>query len=294
MPAWRLRMKSGLPTVDHHAARSFAANEGWAGAGWGLTDDDGIVDGATDFAAYLRLALPQFSNPASLTKAGTIISQHMAVGDFVFMYDTAKGEYWCGIITGPFVYRHGGDFDRFDLHLLRPCRWKRMGTADAVLGALRRAFAGPFGVVSRIVTKETEIIHAAKIALGLEQADRTLSFFDAASPDDLEDVAALYLQGQGWSVYPSTAKQSMANYEFILTSSDGRRAAIQVKSGFDSWIAPLIPNDIDVFFVLMRDPKARIDGTDTRIVRLNNDAIEQFAESNWAMLPKRLQALWPR
>lgn len=234
MNVWRLRMKSGMDGVNHAAARQFAIENGFVGAGWGLNNSDefgSIADGSHDLETYLTRARRVHRDRESLDAAANCIGNVMAEGDYCWMYDTASGEYWCSVVTGPFVYRQGGYFDEFDLHILRPCRWKKVGAADSVPGVIRRAFAGPFGTVTRLTKGVEAAARASEIALGIS-SKTFLRFFDAASPDDLEDVVAAYLQQDGWLVLPSTSKSSMASYEYVLVQSDtGARAAVQVKSG---------------------------------------------------------------
>lgn len=218
----------------------------------------------------------------------------MKVGDYCWMYVTHTGEYWCCRIDGKFEYRTGGSFDAHDLHLTRRCTWVKAGPADAVPGVVRRAFAGPFGTVSAIVTHAGAAIDAAEILLGLRQPTLNGDLFAAAGPEDLEDLVALYLQEQGWRTFPSTAKVSMASYEFVLVHHEtGHHAGVQVKSGGIGFLNQDVAQDSDVFFVFMANPTAVVAGTDPRIKRIGRHEIEAFARRYWALLPRRLQARWP-
>jgi hypothetical protein len=65
--------------------------------------------------------------------------------------------------------------------------------------------------------------------------------FALLSPLDHEDLAALYLQTEGYVLVPSTVKSSTAAYEWVMFhQKTGERAVLQVKSG-NAWIdvAPL-------------------------------------------------------
>lgn len=127
----------------------------------------------------------------------------------------------------------------------------------------------------------------------LARRARTGGFFDVASPDDLEDVVALYLQDKGYRIFPSTSKTSMANYEYILAAPSGGRAAVQVKSGNVAWLDAAIPDGIEEYFVFMAHPTATIMSSDPRIRRIAPSELEQFARASWIHLPRRLQRLWP-
>ena len=287
-------MKSGKPGVNHAEARRFAITQGVVGAGWCLYGANEITDGCPSLNTYLDAATIVYPDDNSLSDAARRIGGEIAVNDFGWMYDTATGDYWCCQISGEFVYREGGEFSLYDLHILRPCRWAKVGPADAVPGAIRRAFAGPFGTVSRLVTAEVAIIEAAELALGLRIATSSQSLFDVASPDDLEDIAALFLQENGWAILPSTAKASMANYEFVMVAPNGRRAGIQVKSGNVYHLDLSVSQDFDTFFVLMANDRATVSGQSDKVVHLKRAEIEMFAAQHWEMLPRRLQMRWPQ
>ena len=85
--------------------------------------------------------------------------------------------------------------------------------------------------MNAIVTHAGAAIDAAE-KFGLRQPTLNGDLFAAAGPEDLEDLVALYLQEQGWRTFPSTAKVSMASYEFVLVHHEtGHHAGVQVKSG---------------------------------------------------------------
>ena len=95
-------------------------------------------------------------------------------------------------------------------------------------------------------------------------------------------------------MFPSTAKVSMASYEFVLVHHEtGRHAGVQVKSGSVGFLKQDVAQDFDVFFVFMANPIAVVAGADPRIIQIGPDEIEAFARRCWALLPRRLQARWP-
>lgn len=295
---WRLRMKSDAGNVDHAAARDFAIENGIVGAGWHLDAPGGgslLPDMSNDVEEYLRHATSVFGSRSSLLGAVESIGRRMKIGDFGWMYATHKGEYWCCRIDGEFQYRAGGDFDLYDLHIVRPCTWALAGTADAVPGVIRRAFAGPFGVVGTITTGANRAIEAVEIALGTKAVTTRGDLFDTASPEDLEDLVSLYLQSLGWMIFPTTSKASMASYEFVLVNqSNGERAGVQVKSGNVWRLDQAVAGDFDKFFIFLANPSAHLTGSDPRIQILNRKDLLDFAQANWKLLPKRLQLRWPK
>jgi hypothetical protein len=299
MPSvWRVRMKSGAEGVDHAAARQFAIDNGIVGAGWALNDPPDIgplPDGCDDLGLYLKHAKMVFPNDNSLEGVADAFGTQMKLGDFCWMYVTHTGEYWCCRVDDEkFSYRVGGDFDKFDLHITRRCTWARAGTADAVPGVVRRAFAGQFGTVSRIVSDADTAIEAAEVTLGLRRPAANRDLFAIASPEDLEDIVALYLQSKGWRLFPSTAKVSMASYEFVLINEKtGKRAGVQVKSGNVGYLDQKVARDFDLFFVFLANPNAYLVGDVERISKINRNEVASFARRNWRLLPQRLKNRWP-
>lgn len=294
---WRVRMKSGTDGVDPASARQFALDNGIVGAGWALNDPpepSPIPDGCDDLSLYKKHAKLVYPNDDSVEGVADCFGA-MEVGDFCWMYVTHLGEYWCCHIDDKkFRYRVGGDFDKFDLHITRRCTWTRAGTADAVPGVVRRAFAGQFGTVSRIITDAATAVEAAEISLGRKKPMLNGDFFALATPEDLEDIVALYLQDRGWRILPSTAKVSMASYEFVLVHQQtGKRAGVQVKSGNVGFLDQKVASDFDCFFVFLASPNGVLAGDVEQIKKIEREELLSFARSNWRLLPQRLKNRWP-
>jgi hypothetical protein len=290
-------MMSLADGVDPAAARSFAVEYGIVGAGWALSDapdPSPLPDRSGDLDQYLQLVKGVFPKDNSVAGVATVFGKQMQIGDYCWMYVTHTGEYWCCRIDGDFEYRTGGSFDEHDLHLTRRCTWAKAGPADAVPGVVRRAFAGPFGTVSAMVTDSQTAIDAAEIHLNQRAIVPGGDLFAVAGPEDLEDIVSLYLQEAGWRVFPSTAKVSMASYEFVLVHSQtGQYAGVQVKSGNVAFLNQEVAQAFDVFFVFMANPSAIVADTDPRIARIKRDEILAFARRAWKLLPRRLQVRWP-
>ena len=118
--------------------------------------------------------------------------------------------------------------------------------------------------------------------------------FALATPEDLEDIVALYLQAKGWCLFPSTAKVSMASYEFVLVHQQtGERAGVQVKSGTVASLHQNVASDFDVFFVFLANPHGILTGDIERIKKIDRDELAAFAKRNWGLLPQRLKIRWP-
>lgn len=294
--AWRIRMLSQAGGIDHAAARTFAVTNGIVGAGWGLNgsnQETQVPDGCPDVERYLRHAKIVFPSDSALDTVAAILGTRIKVGDYCWMYVTHTGEYWCCRIEGPFEYRVGGAFDLYDLHMTRRCTWGRAGTADAVPGVIRRAFAVSFGTITAMTTDARTAIEAAELILDSKKVRTEDNLFAAASPEDLEDLVALYLQDKGWRIFPSTSKLSMASYEFVLAHQEtGQFAGVQVKSGNVRELNQAVAEDFDLFFVFLANPDAKILSHDPKIQRISRDELEAFAIRHWAILPRRLRSKW--
>ncbi len=116
-----------------------------------------------------------------------------------------------------------------------------------------------------------------------------LDIFALLSPLDHEDLAALYLQKEGYLLVPSTIKSSTAAYEWVMFHREtGEKAVLQVKSG-NAWIdlAPLadIPSRV---FVVAADGTAagKIPGNVTCISR---EQLLRFAKEWRVLMPERIR-----
>jgi len=294
---WRVRMKSGADGIDVAAARQFALENGIVGAGWRIDnppEPSPMPDNSDNLDLYIECAKSVYPNDSSVEGVALNFGREMAVGDICWMHASHKGEYWCCHVDGGFRYRTGGNFDAFDLHITRHCTWACAGAADAVPGVVRRAFATQFGTISRMTTSAEIAIEAAEIVLGRRTPAQNGDLFALASPEDLEDIVALYLQQQGWRLLPSTAKVTMASYEFVLVQHEtGKRAGVQVKSGNVAHLEQSIADEFDAFFVFLANPTATLEGDPDRIIRIDRDALAVFARQNWKLLPQRLKMRWP-
>jgi hypothetical protein len=293
---WRLRMNSQRRGIDHAAARNYAIEAGVIGAGWALTNDhlepSPIPDQCGDIREYLKCVRQVYPDDNSVVGAAHAFGLEMEIGDYVWMYATHIGEYWCAHITGEFRYRNTEEAHRFDLHLTRQCTWVRAGVADAIPGVIRRAFSGQFGAVGRIVSGVATAIEAAEILHHAVEPAANGDFFELASPEDLEDVVALYLQELGWRLFPTTAKASMACYEFLGVHRDThKRCGVQVKSGNVRFLDLQIAEDLTIFFVMMAHPQAQV-VPHPQVSVIPRENIELFARKNWHLLPRRLQRRW--
>jgi hypothetical protein len=106
-------------------------------------------------------------------------------------------------------------------------------------GAVERSF-GPSRTVQAVNDETAEAY--SRYIYGQLSGEPTFAtngrpdIFALLSPLDHEDLAALYLQTEGYVLVPSTVKSSTAAYEWVMFhQKTGERAVLQVKSG-NAWI----------------------------------------------------------
>lgn len=285
-------------------ARDYCFRKGWAGIGWeakGLNCD--LSDHTQYIAALDRSSESKLGyDPESAKGPCIAFATRMQNGDFVWC-KTAADTYWLGKITGPWTYKHGGNFAKFDLYQVRKCKWVEVGTGDKVPGPVKNAFAGPGRALARISTEgEAALLGSALLwkSLAKEAINFDLKPFKkfplgAIAHDDLEDVVALYLQiKRGWYVVPSTVKKSTATTEFVLRNRVGNRAYLQVKSGKRKIdVTELtVPKDVDYFFLFYPTiGKVQSPNKSTKFVQIDASVLADFVKKYRAIMPKFVQLL---
>jgi hypothetical protein len=112
--------------------------------------------------------------------------------------------------------------------------------------------------------------------------------YQLLSPADLENLVAVYLQCvHRYFVIPHTADASAPKYEFTLIREDGRRAAVQVKSGSVSIAVAeyeTVAGQLDELF-LFASSGHYVGAHNARIRCLDPEEVRRFACTHVAALP---------
>lgn len=230
---WRAKINSGSEGVDWDGAKEYARRAGVVGVGWGHTN---LPDGAS-----LDEVIAEISKYPDWMPAGPQVirrlAEQVADGDYVWTRDRS-GAHWLAQIDGPWRYDGSADANKWDLNNIRPCRWLEASFRDfEVPGAVVRSFVGSATALRRVkgegaaritgMTFARETDPNATVSLGPDEV-----ITDLLDPTDVEDVALLSLQAQGWILLPSTRMGSTPLYEAAFRhQTDGRLAVISVKSG---------------------------------------------------------------
>lgn len=278
-------------------ARAFCFEQNWVGIGWAIPSIKRNLQNHNEYLQALTAATEREVGFLPQNAKGPCIAfaDKMKNGDFVWC--RAAGDiYWLGRIQGPWMYKHSGDFDHFDLYQVRKCRWERVGSSDSVPGPVKNAFAGRGQAISRIKKEEDAAIRSIAAmwrSLTGEIVELDLQPFtefplSATAHDDLEDIVALYLQMKlGWHIVPSTVKLSTPDTEFVLRNADGHRAYAQVKTHEFDFSKITVPDGVDNFFVFypQLDSTEKNLNADLRVKLIDASALAAFVKAHPNLMP---------
>ena len=116
--------------------------------------------------------------------------------------------------------------------------------------------------------------------------------FQLLSPWDLENLLGLYLQARfGYMVVPKTSQLGTPHYEFVLVHRDGRRAAIQVKSGnvtLDRADYLGVTQEFDEFY-LFTVSGSYVGSASAKVTCVQPEEVRAFARDSYKFMPGSLK-----
>ncbi len=257
--------------------------------GWGVLPHE-----AMQWFDYCKRAEPEYGGVNGNVRR---LQEHVKGGDLIWTRDT-KGKYYLGRVLDGWEYRYSHEHQAADIHNVRRCMWKLVGDLNDVPGTVRNAFIR--GQTLRSIPDDTVIWFSTNLFNGLTgsaiysppRIERSLlSLFD---PDACEDAVGIYLQTQGWIIYPSTCKVETQNYEFVLRHSASRKmAAVQVKQGkVELNVADYEQFDGNVF-LFQTEGRYKGNATKDTTTLLDPEAIRRFCIENVEIMPTPIQR-WVR
>ena len=295
MNIWRITIKT-----DAHEGvdpRRFCLDRNVLAVGWGVGGSDRL-----DWDTYETRGTAKYYNVKGHKgwwPAVNALRNRMAEGDLCWTRDW-EGNYSLGRVFGEWEYRATPEHIAADVHNVRRCRWIRTGTADSVPGKVLNSFRA--GRTVQAVHDDSACFYS-KLQFNLaggepaydlsDRTERGLDLFALVSPEDCEDIAAIYLQVKyGYSLIPSTCRPGMVKTEFVLRKSDGL-AQVQVKQGAvplnrDEFTSD--PNEPCKWFLFSTSGDYRGDDSD-HVQCLDPNEVRDFAFENQAVLPIRIQRL---
>jgi len=137
--------------------------------------------------------------------------------------------------------------DKFDIRNVKECKFYRVGGIEKVPGIIINSFSGPGHTIKRVGGKDkVELQRKIRIICKMifnEVCDNdsekfqikdeeSLDFWKIINDQDAEEIVSLYLQiKENYKVYINTKRRDTPKYEFIMVDIEGRKAAVQVKTG---------------------------------------------------------------
>lgn len=231
MRLWRINLKPGSkPGIDaaEFCVRERVVGVGWKVAGTPATPDDYWALGKQQHYPTRKRKWSACVKPLLYT---------MQPSDLVWTRNR-KGTYYLGRIAGPWEYKSAPEFTDADIINVRPCEWACAGAPDAVPGPVITSFiprrtVQPVNDPSALLYSRYLFARLRSQPFAPHPGGAKADILELLAPDDLEDVAALYLQVERGCVrFPSTCKSDTMAVECVLAAvADGRRVGLQVKRG---------------------------------------------------------------
>ena len=205
---------------------------------------------------------------------------------------TESGKYWLGRVAGEWRYRNGPEYRRADVLNVRDCEWACIGDVHEVPGkvinSLRasRTLQRVAGDDIRLFSMFTSnLVHKGD---GYDLPDTDCDLFNLLCPEDCEDVVGVFLQSEGYILFPTSCKADSKQFEFILRHRQtGRFAGAQVKQG-DAVICDQDYCQFDGDVFVFQTSGNYLGPVVPNVRRLTADEMRDFCDSNKNLLPARV------
>jgi len=274
---WRIHIRPG----GGDPARSYAycLRKEVIGVGWAIDNDEPLP-----LERYLELCGDRY--PDGTGNKTVRLLAGMATGDLAWMRNT-QGVYHLCKVRGPWRYEASPEARAVDIVNTRHVEIAEVGVEIHVPGKVIASFI-PARTVQRI---NGDIALAASILIWNKLTDDhlpvalpTSDIFALISPKDCEDLISVYLQTQGWIVYPARRRSDTLAYEFVLRHrSDFREAVVQVKTGHSVVDLGAVPSSVDVAFAFQ--PNEQYVGKNPKAVLIKRDDVIDFISTNPRLVP---------
>jgi hypothetical protein len=279
---WRIHIRPGGGEVDTALSYALCLKEGVIGVGWQVD-----ADGSFSLEQYLKLCADAYSDsswPSAKTAVGLL--EQMSSGDLVWMR-SPQGVYHLAKVEGAWEYRAQPEYREVDVVNIRPVRIVEVGVSSHVPGKVINSFI-PERVVQRIADDTALEVSAriwTKLTGGTLMSPRgNADIFSLLSAKDCEDLISVYLQIQGWIVYPAQRRPDTLAYEFSLRHrSDFREAVVQVKTGWSAVDLGALPSSVDIAFAFQ--PNDQFTGANPKASIITREEVLDFIAANPRLVP---------
>jgi hypothetical protein len=225
--------------------------------------------------------------------AFTSFSKKIQEGDFCWTHAQDGNYRLARVKQGGLAYRTGNPWDENDIHLTRPADWVEASIPpDQVPGFIRRQFAQGGRTIQRVHHLAAHEI-SENIFSHLREGTpprriANIELWDLLGPDEAEDMVCFYLQlRHGWITQISTAKLSNPLYECEFRNLEGRRAAVQVKTGGASFDINSLPEGFDHFYVFNANGYSKPNTENITYIARNE--MQEFARQHANLVPPMIR-----
>jgi len=261
----------------------FCVRDNVAGMGWGVPPHE-----ALDWAEYA-------SRAGRVDRNVIRLRQNVRPDDLVWSRDT-KGKYWLARVIGEWEYRYSQGHIDADIHNVRACEWRPVGDLIRVPGTIRNRFIRG----QTLESIDSDTIRSFSMGLynrlcgqnryGLS-LDVNVDLFSLFDPDDCEDLVGIFLQLQGWLLYPGTCKKGTQGFEFVVRNHQtGKMGAAQVKQGSQELcVSEYEDFDGDVFLFQTEAKYFGAEAKKTSTTLLDPDQMRRFCIDNLKIMTPTIQ-----
>ena len=287
MTIYRLKLFTNFPD-----RRALCLKEGSIAIGW-------EVDNAVDAEDYLKKATERYGTDGKLSKGHKDsfdylkkISENVKKGIDCYIWVQLDGlDYRLGKVTNDVITFDNKLGPKMECDLSE----KRKIKFDEVPGKIIGCFVGR-GIVLRIVG-QVNVLEKYFEWLYLPKPRPKIhleNFTTLLHPDDLEDLAGLYLQEkEKYFIIPSTNKQGTKHIEYELRDINGNKACIQCKTGYSSVDTEKIYKEFEGYtiFVCVMDESqnGKYNNTEKKVEEIPFHKLVKWAKDHKNLLPQRIQ-----
>lgn len=297
MRVFRLHIRPSGGLGNPAVSFAYCLQENVLGMGWQVAPPPDIP---LSWEAYEKLAAE--AHGAGELSRVRYLHDHIKPSDLIWSRDT-DGKYYLAKVEPPRLglqnglaweyYDTPGGRDADIVNIVR-CQIVPVPNADDVPGKIVACFRPRRTIQS--IADETAVLYSRLLwnqltgqkEFSLPDAARCdiFSFLDA---ETTEDVIFIYLQCQGWILVPNSRMANTMRYEFVAIQRDTHeRALVQVKTGStpletESWSR--FPERVFLF----QAHNIYLGSAASNVVQLRPQAIEEFMETNLAVMPRAVQ-----
>lgn len=299
---WKVTLHPGGAERSAELAFDFCRNRGIVGIGWGLPEEPRSKHEAK------RLTREYFNRLPGPVNA---LVTRMNEGDHAWVYGDSK--FWVCKIESDWRYAgHSDPWEKCDIHHFREATWKEV-PAPLVPGVVKRNLfqQGTAHQMKKGVGDATRMVSGWLFETeNLDEAlERTIPYGELGkqlegmavhrilqmlAPDEVEDLAGMWVQDQGWHMLKSSAyrQKRMWECEFTRGGQNGPETAyMQVKSGNTSLAArPYVEHLEDgewlfLFSTALNPYPDQEDVNSDRIVFVKPEELVKFLAANLKEVP---------